>query len=253
MPSPIIPFCLPAAPGRGFGRFARCPAQAVSAFGRRRSTYQETLLRVKIRCSPPPIVITGPNFHFFARRQAEEVGVDATVVIEPLRRDSAPGHRRGDRGRRHARSAGCGAGTRRRSHHSRRRGISRHLPRRPQRRRRRPHRHLRHQADRAENQLRLHSSRRGRRQRAACTRSKAFVEKPDAATAARYVREGYLWNSGNFLFRADVLLAELERLEPDIATAVNEAVAQRRQRSWLPAAAAGGLRARAARNRSTTP
>ena len=43
---------------------------------------------------------------------------------------------------------------------------------------------------------------------------KSFVEKPDAATAARYVREGYLWNSGNFLFRADVLLSELERLEP---------------------------------------
>jgi mannose-1-phosphate guanylyltransferase len=29
-----------------------------------------------------------------------------------------------------------------------------------------------------------------------------FVEKPDAATAARYVAEGYLWNSGNFMFRA---------------------------------------------------
>ena len=39
----------------------------------------------------------------------------------------------------------------------------------------------------------------------------AFVEKPDAATAARYVSEGYLWNSGNFLFRADVLAEELQR------------------------------------------
>ena len=29
-----------------------------------------------------------------------------------------------------------------------------------------------------------------------------FVEKPDAETAARYVAEGYLWNSGNFVFRA---------------------------------------------------
>ena len=44
------------------------------------------------------------------------------------------------------------------------------------------------------------------------TRSSAFVEKPDAATAAKYVSEGYLWNSGNFLFRADVLLSELARL-----------------------------------------
>jgi mannose-1-phosphate guanylyltransferase len=29
-----------------------------------------------------------------------------------------------------------------------------------------------------------------------------FVEKPDAETAARYLAEGYLWNSGNFMFRA---------------------------------------------------
>ena len=51
-----------------------------------------------------------------------------------------------------------------------------------------------------------------------------FVEKPDSATAARYVQEGYLWNSGNFLFRADVLLSELARLEPEMAKAVQESV-----------------------------
>jgi mannose-1-phosphate guanylyltransferase len=34
-----------------------------------------------------------------------------------------------------------------------------------------------------------------------------------------------LWNSGNFLFRAEVLLAELARFEPDIVTAVEAAVA----------------------------
>ena len=54
---------------------------------------------------------------------------------------------------------------------------------------------------------------------------KSFVEKPDPATAARYVREGYLWNSGNFLFRADVLLSELSVLEPDMAIAIKAAVA----------------------------
>ena len=32
-----------------------------------------------------------------------------------------------------------------------------------------------------------------------------FVEKPDPATAAGYVKSGYLWNSGNFMFRAAVL------------------------------------------------
>ena len=38
--------------------------------------------------------------------------------------------------------------------------------------------------------------------------SRKFVEKPDAETAERYVEEGYLWNSGNFMFRAGLLLDE---------------------------------------------
>src|SRR5450432_4088115 len=36
-----------------------------------------------------------------------------------------------------------------------------------------------------------------------------FVEKPDEAKARQFVEEGYLWNSGNFVFRADAMLAEL--------------------------------------------
>src|SRR4029077_13563652 len=52
----------------------------------------------------------------------------------------------------------------------------------------------------------------------------AFVEKPDAATAGRYIAEHYLWNSGNFLFRADVMLGEIARFEPDIAAAAKAAV-----------------------------
>jgi mannose-1-phosphate guanylyltransferase len=45
----------------------------------------------------------------------------------------------------------------------------------------------------------------------------AFVEKPDAATARKYLAGGYLWNSGNFAFRADVMLAELQAFEPGLA------------------------------------
>jgi len=52
----------------------------------------------------------------------------------------------------------------------------------------------------------------------------AFVEKPDAATAGGYVAESYLWNSGNFAFRADVMLDEIARYEPDIAAAAKLAV-----------------------------
>jgi mannose-1-phosphate guanylyltransferase/mannose-6-phosphate isomerase len=51
-----------------------------------------------------------------------------------------------------------------------------------------------------------------------------FVEKPDEAKAARYIADGYLWNSGNFLFRAGVLLDEYRALESASATAVAEAV-----------------------------
>jgi mannose-1-phosphate guanylyltransferase / mannose-6-phosphate isomerase len=57
----------------------------------------------------------------------------------------------------------------------------------------------------------------------------AFVEKPDAATARRYIDEGYLWNSGNFMFRADVLLAEYEKFDPETVAAVHRAVRQGRQ------------------------
>jgi mannose-1-phosphate guanylyltransferase / mannose-6-phosphate isomerase len=52
----------------------------------------------------------------------------------------------------------------------------------------------------------------------------SFVEKPDAATAGRYIADRYLWNSGNFLFRADVMLAEIARFEPDIANAAKAAI-----------------------------
>ncbi len=53
----------------------------------------------------------------------------------------------------------------------------------------------------------------------------AFVEKPNAATATGYIADKYLWNSGNFAFRADVMLAEIARFEPAIAAAAEEAVA----------------------------
>jgi mannose-1-phosphate guanylyltransferase/mannose-6-phosphate isomerase len=53
-----------------------------------------------------------------------------------------------------------------------------------------------------------------------------FVEKPDAATAEKYVRDGYVWNSGNFLFRADVMLDEMRRLQPAIVTAAEQSIAR---------------------------
>ncbi|MBM3933398.1 MAG: cupin domain-containing protein [SAR202 cluster bacterium] len=48
----------------------------------------------------------------------------------------------------------------------------------------------------------------------------AFVEKPNLATAEKYVASGdYLWNSGIFMMRASVWLAELKKYRPDISDA----------------------------------
>ena len=53
-----------------------------------------------------------------------------------------------------------------------------------------------------------------------------FVEKPDAARAAKYVAAGdYLWNSGMFLFGARRFVAELRRLAPEMLAACEAALA----------------------------
>jgi mannose-1-phosphate guanylyltransferase/mannose-6-phosphate isomerase len=53
-----------------------------------------------------------------------------------------------------------------------------------------------------------------------------FVEKPDAATAERFLATGdYLWNSGMFLFGADRYLAELRRHAPEVGRAAADAAA----------------------------
>lgn len=188
-----------------------------------KSTYQETLLRVRDAMFAPPIVITGPNFHFFARRQAEEIGVDATIVIEPMRRDSGP-----------AIAAATMVASRRDPKAVVLALAADHII--PD-----------VEAFKATCRAGLIAAEAGRIVTFGIKPTepktsygyilpgepiadgvcavKTFVEKPDAETAARYVRDGYLWNSGNFLFRAAVLLSELKRLEPDMASAVDAAVA----------------------------
>lgn len=55
----------------------------------------------------------------------------------------------------------------------------------------------------------------------------AFVEKPDAATAAQYLASGdYFWNSGMFLMKVSRWLSELERHCPDILTACRSAYSE---------------------------
>ncbi|AHF73907.1 mannose-1-phosphate guanylyltransferase [Candidatus Sodalis pierantonius str. SOPE] len=52
-----------------------------------------------------------------------------------------------------------------------------------------------------------------------------FVEKPDRATAERYIASSeYYWNSGMFLFRAKKYLSELGKFRPDILAACEKAI-----------------------------
>ena len=54
----------------------------------------------------------------------------------------------------------------------------------------------------------------------------SFVEKPDLATAQRFVADpAYSWNGGMFLFKAGAFLAEARRLAPEVARAAEAAVA----------------------------
>jgi mannose-1-phosphate guanylyltransferase/mannose-6-phosphate isomerase len=224
---PIVPVILAGGTGTRLWPVSRdtMPKQFLPLVGER-STFQQALARVSdAALFAPPIVMTSEAFRFFARGQAQELGLDPTVVLEPMRRDSAPAiaaaaiiARQRDPAAivltlaadhvvldpelfRSACLAGRDAA---RDGHIVTFGIRPTGPKTG-------YGYIRPGAPLG--QAGVHAV-------------AAFVEKPDAATAARYVADGYLWNSGNFLFRADVLLEELARFAPAVAQAADAAVAQ---------------------------
>lgn len=57
-----------------------------------------------------------------------------------------------------------------------------------------------------------------------------FAEKPDLETAMGYVAGGaHLWNAGIFLFAPRVMIAEMQRLAPEVLAASREALAKARR------------------------
>ena len=189
-----------------------------------RSTFQQVLSRIRDRTIfDRPIVITNSDFRFVAAEQMRECAIEGDIVLEPMRRDSAMA----------VAVAAVLAGARDRAsivivlaadHVVRDQGAFAQACREAI-------------AAAAEGRIVTFGVqptfpatnygyiRPGAKLGGgAALAVESFVEKPDAATAGRYIAERYLWNSGNFVFRADVMLGEIERFEPEIAKAAQAAV-----------------------------
>ena len=198
------------------------PKQFLPLFGTR-STFQDTILRV----SEPalfdrPIVITNAAYRFMVLEQLAEIGIEADILLEPMRRVSGPAIAAGAVfARMHGEDAVVLA------------LAADHVVR--------------------DNEAFIAACREGlaaaeagrivtfgvQPERAATEYGyispgeavsgkvqavKKFVEKPDPATAAEYVKAGFFWNSGNFMFRAAVLLDEYRALDAESIQAVSDAV-----------------------------
>lgn len=189
------------------------------------STYQQTLKRVGDKALyDAPVVITNEAFRFFARRQAEAVGLPSTVVLEPARRDSA------------AAMAVAAVIAERRQKGSLVLALAA------------DHVVLDDDLFTAAVRLGAKAAQAGDivvfglkpteprtsygyispgqlfEGEADLAKVHAFVEKPNALKALEYLQAGYLWNSGNFLFRSDVMIAEFAKFAPEILAAVEASV-----------------------------
>jgi len=200
------------------------PKQFLPLFGAR-STFQDTLKRV----SDPalferPIVITNAAYRFMVLEQLAEIGIEADVLLEPMRRDSGP-----------AIAAGAAFAQTRDNDAVVLALAADHVVQDTA-------------AFIAACRQGLVAAENGRivtfgikPERPATeygyistgeavsgdVRAVAkFVEKPDATKAAEYINAGYLWNSGNFMFRAQVLLDEYRKLDAKSVQAIGDSVAK---------------------------
>jgi mannose-1-phosphate guanylyltransferase/mannose-6-phosphate isomerase len=199
------------------------PKQFLRLFGAR-STFQDTVLRVAdAGLFERPIVITNAAYRFMALEQLNEIGCEADILLEPARRDSGPAIAAGAAFAR-TRDADAVVLALAADHVvqdaaafveacRRAQGVAQAgrivtfgiLPERPAT----EYGYIR-PGEAIANDIKAVAK---------------FVEKPDAATAATYVSDGYLWNSGNFMFRAQMLIDEYRRVDPGSVGALLDTVA----------------------------
>lgn len=224
MPNRIVPLVMCGGAGTRLWPLSResFPKQFIPLFGKR-STFQETLQRVADpRLFGRPIIVTGAAYRTTVLRQLAEIGVEADILLESARRDSGPAIATGavfaqrrdgepvvlalaaDHIVRDSKAFVAACET---SLEVARRGHIVTFGIQPDR----PATEYGYISPGACLDGEIHSVR-------------EFVEKPDAPTAARYVDAGYLWNSGNFMFRADFLLDEYRRVDAESVAAVTQAI-----------------------------
>ena len=224
MASTIIPLIMCGGAGTRLWPASRegRPKQFLPLFGAH-STFQDTIQRV----SDPalfarPIIVTNAQYRFLVAEQLAEIGAEADIMLEPARRDSGPAIAAGAAwaaGRADnpivlalaadhviSDSAAFVAACRRGAEAARSDRVVTFgvRPTRPA--------------------TEYGYIRAGAALGAEIFAVEKFVEKPDPTTVQRYLKEGYLWNSGNFMFGAALLLAEYEKFEPQSFEAVVAAV-----------------------------
>src|SRR5215472_5679160 len=90
--SPVVPLIMCGGAGTRLWPASRegRPKQFLRLFGPH-STFQETLHRVgEQKLFGKPIIITNTQYRFLVAEQLAEIGVAADILLEPVRRDSAP-------------------------------------------------------------------------------------------------------------------------------------------------------------------
>ena len=192
------------------------------------STFQRTVLSLAAPNFERPVILTNIEYRFLVAEQLAQIGMEAEIVLEPMRRDSAT-------------AVGIAAELALQRGPQTLVGIfaADHIVRKPEAL-------VELCAEAAVAAADGHIVTLGVRPDHPATgygyihpgeglgastsarRVAAFIEKPTEEKARAYMAEGYLWNSGNFLFRADVMRDELQAFHPEIAAAAAQAVAASR-------------------------